>query len=146
MQIKKSLISVRVEDLKPYAGNPRHNNESAKMVAKSIEQFGYINPVVVDENLVILAGNTRTKALKLLGYTEVDVLMVEGLTEAQKNGFVITDNRSAEYSKWNVSALERMLENMELDADMLAEFGILNVKNQKKKLESMIYPEGVLDV
>lgn len=143
VEINKTIVKVKLKDLKRFPGNPRHNNESAKMVAKSIEQFGYINPIVVDENFVILAGNTRSKALELLGYEEIDVLMVQGLTESQKNGFVICDNRASEYSKWNVQSLDRMLESMELDADALAEFGILNVKVTKKKLEDMIYPGGI---
>ena len=94
------------------AGIPRHNNESAKQVAKSIESFGYINPIVVDDELVILAGNTRFKVIQLLGLSkedEIDVLQVCGLTNEQKRGFVIADNRVAEYSKWNMSALDRML-------------------------------------
>lgn len=137
--MKKELKTVSLNDLKPFASNPRHNNESAKMVAKSIKDFGYINPIVVDESFTILAGNTRFKALKLLGYDSVEVLVVSGLSEAQKNGFVIADNRAGEYSKWNMAALERMLSNMNLDTDALSEFGILNIKEQKKKLESLVY-------
>ena len=112
------------------------------MVAKSIEQFGYINPIVVDENYVILAGNTRFKALNLLGYKEAEVLVVSGLTETQKNGFVIADNRAGEYSKWNMAALERMLENSDLDTEVLEEFGILSVSKTKKKLEKLIYGQA----
>lgn len=145
--MKKELVFVKIKDLKGFEGNPRHNNASAKMVAKSIEEFGYINPIVVDENHTILAGNTRFKALKLLGYQpdqEIDVLRVSGLTEAQKNGFVIVDNRSGEYSKHNVTALERMVNTMELDQNLLEEFGILSTKKTKKKLEEMIYgPDGI---
>lgn len=137
--MKKELKILKIDELKPFSSNPRHNNESAKMVAKSIKDFGYINPIVVDESFTILAGNTRFKALKLLGYNSVEVLVVSGLSEAQKNGFVIADNRAGEYSKWNMAALERMLSNMNLDADALSEFGILNIKEQKKKLESLVY-------
>ena len=137
--MKKELKTLKIDELKSFSSNPRHNNESAKMVAKSIKDFGYINPIVVDESFTILAGNTRFKALKLLGYDSVEVLVVTGLSEAQKNGFVIADNRAGEYSKWNMAALERMLSNMNLDADALSEFGILNIKEQKKKLEALVY-------
>ena len=137
--MEKQLKTVPLDQLKGYGGNPRHNNKSAEMVAKSIEQFGYINPIVVDENYVILAGNTRFKALNLLGYKEAEVLVVSGLTETQKNGFVIADNRAGEYSKWNMAALERMLENSDLDTEVLEEFGILSVSKTKKKLEKLIY-------
>lgn len=135
----KELRVVSLNELKGYGGNPRHNNKSAEMVAKSIKEFGYINPIVVDENYVILAGNTRFKALNLLGYKEAEVLVVSGLTETQKNGFVIADNRAGEYSKWNMAALERMLENSDLDTEVLEEFGILSVSKTKKKLDKLIY-------
>lgn len=136
--LDKKIVKVKISDLKPFGGNPRHNNESAKQVAKSIESFGYINPIVVDDEFVILAGNTRFKAIQLLGLSkedEIDVLQVCGLTNEQKRGFVIADNRVAEYSKWNMSALDRMLGDGEMDMQMLADFGILNVKATKKKLE-----------
>ncbi len=139
--MQKHLEIVKIKDLKSYGGNPRHNNKSAEMVAKSIKEFGYINPIIVDENNVILAGNTRFKAMQILGETEIEVLKVQGLTEAQKNGFVIADNRVGEYSKWNMSALERMLNNSEVDESILEEFGILSVKKTKKKIENMIYGE-----
>ena len=136
--LDKKIVKVKIGDLKQFGGNPRHNNESAKQVAKSIESFGYINPIVVDDEFVILAGNTRFKAIQLLGLSkedEIDVLLVCGLTNEQKRGFVIADNRVAEYSKWNMSALDRMLGDGEMDMQMLADFGILNVKATKKKLE-----------
>lgn len=140
--MQKEIKTVLLKDLKPFGGNPRHNNKSAEMVAKSIKEFGYINPIIVDENLVILAGNTRYKALQILDYKDVEVLVVSGLTEQQKNGFVIADNRAGEFSKWNMSALERMLNNAELDEGILQEFGILSVKKTKKKIEEMIYGDS----
>ena len=142
LKMKKEIVTVDVKDLKPFGGNPRHNNKSAQMVAKSIKEFGYINPIIVDEDLVILAGNTRFKALQILGFKEIDVLKVSGLTTVQKNGFVIADNRAGEYSKWNMSALERMLNNSEIDESILEEFGILSVKKTKKKIEEMIYEQN----
>lgn len=139
--MQKELKNVRLSELKGFDGNPRHNNKSAQMVAKSIKEFGYINPIVVDETYTILAGNTRFKALNLLGYEEAEVLVVSGLTTAQKNGFVIADNRAGEYSKWNVTALERMLDGMEVDEKLLKEFGILNVSQTKKELEKLVHGE-----
>lgn len=138
-KIKKELISIKLSELKPYAGNPRHNNQSAQMVAESIKEFGYINPIVVDENYVILAGNTRFKALNILKVKEAEVLVVSGLTESQKNGFVIADNRAGEFSKWNATELERMLENSELNEDVLEKFGIVSVKSLKDKIAERVY-------
>lgn len=139
--MNKELKLVHVSQLKPYAENPRHNNESAKIVAKSIKAYGYINPIVVDENYTILAGNTRFKALKLLGVTEIEVLVVYGLTEDQKKGFVIIDNRAGEYSKWNMTGLDRLVSSVEdsNEKDILSEFEIKNIEEVKHKIEEMIY-------
>lgn len=139
MNITKEIIEVNLKDLKPYPGNPRHNNKSANVVARSIQEFGYINPIVIDEDLEILAGNTRFKALNILGWEKAEVLKVSGLTEKQKKGFVIIDNRAGEYSRWNMAALERMTADTDsIDADYLAEFGIMNIERSKKALESLI--------
>lgn len=141
-KIEKEIITVTLENLKPYSGNPRHNTKSAKLVAESIKKYGYINPIVVDENMVILAGNTRFKALNLLGVTEAEVLVVKGLSESEKNGFVIADNKVGEFSKWNYAALERMLDKGDIDQESLEAFGILSVSRTKQKLEELIYGEG----
>lgn len=71
------IIKVKLTELKPYGKNPRKNDEAAKAVAKSIEQCGYVAPIIVDENMEILAGHTRLKALTLLKYTEVDCFSQE---------------------------------------------------------------------
>ena len=145
--MKKTLETVRLDKLTPYPGNPRHNNQSAKVVAESIKQFGYINPIVVDENYVILAGNTRFKALKLLGFSVAEVLVVEGLTEEQKSGFVVVDNRAGEFSRWNMSALDRMINKGDYDTETLKAFGIQSVEEVKKQIEKLILgDEGVKSV
>lgn len=135
--ITKELRLVKVADLVPYPGNPRRNNKSAKIVAKSIETYGYINPIVATEKLVVMAGNTRLKALKLLGVEECDVLVVKGLTQEQIDGFVIADNRVGEYSQWNFSGIDRMVTNKVKDPFM-KELGITSREENKKALEELI--------
>ena len=137
-KIKKEIRTVKLSELTPYPGNPRHNNKSAKMVAKSIQEYGYINPIVVDENLVVLAGNTRLKALKILQIEEADVLVVSGLSEAQAAGFVIADNRIGECSKWNMAGLTRMVDGKEVNSEFLEELGIRSVDKMKEELEDLI--------
>ena len=125
-----------MSDLKPYQDNPRHNNKSAKIVAKSIETYGYINPIVVTEDNIILAGHTCLKALKILGIEDADVLVVKGLNENQIKGFVIADNRVGEYSQWNYSAIDRLVTG---DNDpLLHELGITSFKDNKAELENLI--------
>lgn len=136
--ITRRLKTVKVVDLIPYAGNPRHNNKSAKIVAKSIQQYGYINPIVVTEDNIILAGHTRTKALQILGIEEIEVLEVTGLSEQQIHGFVIADNRVGEYSSWNYAGIDRMMSNVSKEDSLLKELGMTSFTDNKKELEDLI--------
>lgn len=137
-RIDKRVKMVDIDDLKQWPGNPRRNNKSAKMVAESIKAFGYINPIIVTEDNYILAGNTRHKALKLLGVTgEIDVIEVSGLTVEQKSSFVIVDNRVGEYSQWNYAAIDRMVTEMKGN-ETLKTMGMSSFKDNKKELEALI--------
>ena len=128
-KINKRLKTVPVADLKLYPGNPRRNNESAKMVAKSIAAFGYINPIVVNPDNYILAGNTRCKALRILGVEEIDVLEVSGLTEQEERNFVIVDNRVGEFSQtrlwfgWRTRLFLRLKRQVENRPPQTSPFG-----------------------
>ena len=135
-EIKKSLKTVKLQDLKLYKDNPRHNTRSALMVAKSIEKFGYIVPIVCNKDLVILAGNTRYKALKHLNIEEIDVIVIEGLTPEEEREFVIADNRIGEYSTWNASAISRLTSNE--DSEFLESIGMKSHKQMEKALEDLI--------
>lgn len=135
--MEKKLIKVDINDLVPYGRNPRRNNKSAKVVAKSIEAYGYINPIVVTDKLMILAGHTRLKALKLLKYEgEIDVLAISGLTEDQIKGFVIADNRVGEYSQWNYAEIDRLMS--ENPDELMGELGLTSFSNNKKDLEELL--------
>ena len=139
-KINKRLKTVPVAELKLYPGNPRRNNESAKMVAKSIAAFGYIVPIVVNPDNYILAGNTRCKALRILGVEEIDVLEVSGLTEQEERNFVIVDNRVGEFSQWNYAGIDRMVEDAAAkgDVDVLKDMGMSSFKDNKAELEALI--------
>ena len=78
MKIKQTLLS----KIRPYENNPRKNDGAVDAVAESIRQCGYVAPIIVDEDGVILAGHTRYKALQKLGRKRVDVCVAEGLDEA----------------------------------------------------------------
>lgn len=139
-QIHKEIKVVKPGDIRFHPLNPRRNTKSAKMVAKSIEEYGYINPIVVDEEGVILAGNTRFKALELLGVEEFDVLVVSGLTDQEKIGFLIADNKVNEYSQWNYAGLQRLVEKLENKGSM-KEIGITTMQDNKDELDKLI--EGI---
>ena len=81
------LITMKLKDIRPYPNNPRKNDTAVEAVAESIRQCGYVAPIIVDENGVILAGHTRYKALKALGRSEAEAVVKEGLTEEQKKKY-----------------------------------------------------------
>lgn len=111
MEIKR----VPYEQIKPYESNPRINDEAVDAVAESIRQCGYCAPIVVDENMVILAGHTRHKALGKLGYTDAEVCVVSGLTSEQKRKYRILDNKTNELAKWDFALLDQELAEMDFD-------------------------------
>lgn len=136
-KIEKEIRWVRAGDIHCHPFNPRRNSKSAKMVAKSIEEYGYINPIVVDEEGTILAGNTRFKALEILGVEEFDVLVVKGLTEQEKIGFLIADNRVGEFSQWNYAGMQRLVAQAG-NKESLKEIGITTMQDNKDELDKLI--------
>lgn len=97
----------------PYENNARKNDKAVKDVAESIKQCGYIAPIIVDENNVILAGHTRYKALKKLGYKEVTVRKVTGLTEEQKRKYRLLDNKTNELAEWDFEKLKDEIDGLD---------------------------------
>ena len=107
------LVTLRLDQLKPYKNNPRYNDEAVDAVEESIEQTEYITPIVVDENYEILAGHTRHKALYNLGYDEVECIVVRGLTDEQKRKFRLLDNKTAEIAEWDLEKLMDELDGLD---------------------------------
>lgn len=123
------LRTVPVEAIHPYAKNPRKNDQAVFAVAESIRQCGYIAPIVVDENMQILAGHTRYKALLKLGISNAQVAVVEGLTEDQKRKYRLLDNKTAEFAQWDFALLSGELEGMDfLDFDFGFDEGKIDQK------------------
>lgn len=107
------LIQVPLDMLKPYPNNPRYNEDALEAVEESIDQVGYISPIIVDENYQILAGHSRWKSLHSLGEEEIDVIMVNGLTEEQKRKFRLLDNKTAEIAEWDLDKLQDELNSLD---------------------------------
>ena len=108
------------DDIIPYAMNSRtHSDEQVAQVAASIKEFGFTNPILVDEFNVIIAGHGRLMAAKKLGLDQVPTITLEGLTEAQRKAYVIADNKLALNAGWDDQALQTELERLqELDFDL----------------------------
>ena len=107
------IIKLKIDEVIPYEYNPRNNDEAVAYVAESIKQCGYCSPIIIDENNVILCGHTRLKALKQLGYKEVECVRKSGMTDEQKKKYRILDNKTAEVAEWNFDLLEEELKDLD---------------------------------
>ncbi|MBX9677757.1 MAG: ParB N-terminal domain-containing protein [Gemmataceae bacterium] len=113
------IVERKPTDLTPYPGNPRLNDAGVDAVARSIQAFGFRQPIVVDENGVIVVGHTRHKAALKLGLELVPVHVAIGLTEAQLKAYRIADNQTATLSEWDDDKLAmELLELSNLDYDL----------------------------
>jgi ParB-like chromosome segregation protein Spo0J len=101
-----------IHSIRPYDKNPRLNDRGVDAVAASIREFGFRQPIVVDEDGVIVVGHTRYKAALKLGLATVPIHVATGLSAAQINAYRIADNQTATLSQWNDELLP--LELMEL--------------------------------
>lgn len=110
-----NLVKKDMKDIFPYANNPRKNDSAVDVVAESIRQCGYIAPIIVDEDGVILAGHTRYKALKKLGRDWAEVIVKDGLTEEQKKKYRLLDNKTGELASWDFDLLENEIEGLDFD-------------------------------
>jgi len=111
---------VPINSLRPYDRNARkHSKKQIRQIARSIEEFGFTNPILVDKGGMVVAGHGRLEAAKLLGMTEVPTLRLEHLTPEQVRAYVIADNRLAEKSDWDPEILRiEMTELNELEIDL----------------------------
>ena len=105
--------------------NPRnartHSKKQIRQIADSIEKFGFITPIIVDENKVILAGHGRWLAAKLLRLHRIPILVVAGLSEAQRRAYALADNKLAERAGWDIAALAIELDEI---APLLSKAGL----------------------
>ena len=94
-----------IEKITPYENNPRLNDCAVDAVAKSLEQFGWRQPIVVDADGIIICGHTRYKAAVKLGLSKVPVHVAEDLSPDQAKAYRLADNKSAELADWNFEIL-----------------------------------------
>lgn len=104
-----------ISELTPYKNNPRENDNTVPYLMNSIERFGFLVPIVIDRNGVIITGHTRVKAAKELGMTSVPVICADDLTEEQANEFRLVDNKVQELSWWNQDALAEEMSKLDLN-------------------------------
>ena len=112
------IIEKDIHELLEYDINPRKNEPAVDKVMASIKEFGFNVPIIVDKDNVIVAGHTRLKAAKQLGFKTVPVIVADDLTEEQVKAFRLADNKVSEFALWDFSKLEEEL--MYIDFDMTA--------------------------
>jgi len=109
-----------IERVIPYARNPRLITDSAiGKVAASIKEFGFKQPIVVDQEGVIVVGHTRLAAAQRLGLERVPVLVADDLSPAQVKAYRLADNRTGQEATWDMELLDIELEDLAgLDVDL----------------------------
>lgn len=118
MQIEQRSLT----DIRPYENNPRVNDSAVEAVAKSLQEFGFRQPIVVDSEDVIVVGHTRWKAAQLLGFKEVPVHVATDLTSEQARAYRIADNQTATIADWDFTLLPSELidlQDAEFDLGLL---------------------------
>lgn len=119
------IIYKEVGELIPYVNNPRNNTNAVDAVASSIKNFGFKNPIVIDDGNEIINGHTRMLAAKKLGLTKVPCILADDLSDEEKKAFRLADNKTSELAEWDFDLLNSELEElteMNLDFDM-SDFG-----------------------
>lgn len=145
MDKKIQVIYKQIDELVPYENNPRNNDEAVEAVANSIKEFGFGNPIVIDEKGEIINGHTRLKSAKLIGLNEVPTVTVDWLTEEQKKAYRLADNKTGELADWDWDKLSIELEelqNMEID---MSDFGF-DFSLGEENLEEVIEDDYEVEV
>lgn len=143
MEIK----SLPINQIKAYENNPRMNDNAVSEVRKSISEFGFQQPLVIDKNNEIIVGHTRMRAATELGLAEVPCVVADDLTEEQVKAYRIMDNKSAEFSQWNYGLLTKeMTDLLESDYDLsLTGFNEDELDDLNLSLTSDFVDQGLTD-
>lgn len=132
-------MKLKIEDkptdrLVPYAMNSRtHSDKQVEQIAKSIQEFGFVNPVLVRADLSIIAGHGRVMAAKLLGMKHVPVIVLDHLSERQARALVLADNKIAMNAGWD---FEKLSAEMNLLVDL--EFDVTSLGFDEQELDALL--------
>ncbi|MHB8914940.1 MAG: site-specific DNA-methyltransferase [Thiobacillus sp.] len=133
-----------INELIPYAKNSRtHSPEQILQIAGSIKEFGFTNPVLIDESGGIIAGHGRVLAASRLNLLQVPTITLSHLTETQKRAYIIADNKLALNAGWDEEVLALELEELKLDGFDLELTGF--TLDEIEELSPEQIPEGLTD-
>lgn len=112
--IKMQFIEkLEIDKVKLWDKNPRINDEASEKLAKVIEKHGFIDPIIIDSNYIVRAGNTRVKAAKLAGLKYIPAVMVDFENEEAAEAYSIADNKANEWAKWDYLGLKEIIDSFE---------------------------------
>lgn len=148
MSTEIQITQTPLTDIQPYPNNPRKNNKAIDVVAESIKEYGFQQPIVVDKNGVIIVGHTRYYASKKLKLSQVPVIVADNLTDVQIDAYRIADNKTNEYADWDEDVLIAELEQiLKINQNQLTGFTedelnkLFGVEDDtySKKIETPVY-------
>lgn len=129
-----TVLELNIKDLKPYENNPRDNSEAVNNVTESIRQFGFNIPILVKEDMTIIAGHTRLEAAKELGLKKIPGIIINDLPAELIDQFRIIDNKTAELSSWDFEKL--MIEMSKIEEINMDAFGFGDFEEEEGKSRS----------
>ena len=136
---EKDYPFISISELKPYPNNARqHPAEQIDKIVNSINEFGLITPVIIDENNMILVGHGRTEAAKAAGLDSVPYRRITNLSDEQKRAYILADNKLSDLAEWDDELLQMELENITLD---MSAFGFDDFEIEVDEDESIIEDE-----
>ena len=131
---KTEIVYKNVSELKLNPRNPRKNDGAVESVAKSIEKYGFKNPLIIDDAGVVWCGNTRLKAAKKLKLKEVPCIIASDLTPEQIREYALLDNKTNELADWDFDLLAEELGELDL-GDFDIDWGIDKIEIEQEQEE-----------
>ncbi len=127
---------LKVDKLTYYANNSRtHSDEQVEQIVNSIKEFGFTNPILIDENNGVIAGHGRLMACDSANIKDVPCVRLKGLSEAQKKAYVIADNSLALNADWDIEQLQVEIENLK---DLDFDFDVLGLDFEDKREKRLV--------
>ncbi|WP_238786531.1 ParB/Srx family N-terminal domain-containing protein [Gilliamella sp. ESL0250] len=136
------IIYKKVSDLKKYIQNSRtHSEEQIQQIINSVIEFGWTNPILIDENDIIIAGHGRLDAAKELGLDKVPCIVLYKLTESQKRAYLIADNKLSLNASWDIELLRAEIESLQIE-----NFDVNMLGFSETELNSMLNDSEIMDI
>ena len=131
----RTITKIKIEDIKPYAENPRNIELSLPKVKEAISNFGFNQPVLLDRNYIIITGHTRYAAAKELGLTELPCIIVDELNPNQIRAYRIADNKVGQDGTWDVGLLKEELKKLRVENFPVTHTGYSDAELENLEIE-----------